>query len=133
MNSSELYTWLIEESLKKKNDVTMQSIEQIINMYEQLSKELTTKAKKAKGGFSKAWLADYSKFLDFKAQQLYSMQYKIVTGAIKEGARISASVNGDFFSYINGKYNLDIPKEYLNYAYSVNDDVLALKIIGGFY
>ena len=125
-DSSTLYTNLIQEAIKKKNDVTAQSVNQLELMYSRLAKELAREARKSKG-FSKAWLNDFSKFIKFKAEQLYGMQFDIISGAIKEGARISASVQGDFYTYIGGKYDLDIPKELLDYAYSVNDDVLALS------
>ena len=131
-DSSTLYTNLIQEAIKKKNDVTAQSVNQLELMYSKLAKELAREARKS-NGFSKAWLNDYSKFMKFKAEQLYGMQLDIISGTIKEGARISASVQGDFYTYIGGKYDLDIPKELLDYAYSVNDDVLALIINGGFY
>lgn len=135
MSSSQLYNNLIQEALKKKNDVTAESINKLEMMYSRLARELKRELKRGnvKGGFSKAWTSDYIKFLEFKSEELYGMQMDIITGAIKEGARISASVNGDFYSYLNGKYELNIPKELLDYAYNINDDVLASILNGGFY
>ena len=132
-NSSDLYNNLLKEAINNKNKLTKQTLKEIKKLYSDVADDLIKKASTAQGGFTKAWLADYEKYIRFKIQELDKELLDLINKSIKSSADISASVQGDFFSYINGKYKLNIGKEYLQYAYSVNTDIIGQIIQGGFY
>ncbi|MDU7948704.1 MAG: hypothetical protein E7J31_09710 [Clostridium sp.] len=129
-DSDILYKKLLNEAINDKNKLTSTSVKNISRLYEDIAEDLIRKASTSRGGFTIAWTKDYEKYIKNKIMELNNNLVKLETEAIKTGAEIAASVNGDFVSYVKDKYELDIDKELINFAYSISDDVL-LKVLDG--
>lgn len=132
-DSSILYNNLIKAAIKEKNKLSSDRLNEIIKLYSDVAYELLKKASIAKGGFTKAWLKDYEKYIRFKILELNSELSKVAEEAIKSNAEIAASVQGNFLSYINNKYILDISRNMIEFAYSTNSEVIGQIIQGSFY
>lgn len=132
-NSTNIYTGLIKEAMKENNRVTKETVIAVKNLYKEVAEELIKKAETAKGGFTKTWLKDYEKYIKIKISELDYKLYILSEEAIKTSAQLAAGVQGDFVSYINDKYNLNIDKELVDFAYSTNGDVIGQILQGGFY
>lgn len=132
-NSSVLYNNLLKEAINNKNKLTKQTLKEIKKLYSDVADDLIKKASTAKGGFNKVWLADYEKYIRFKIEELDKELLGLTSNSIKSSANIAASIQGDFLSYINSKYKLNINKEDLQHAYSVNTNIIGQIIQGGFY
>ncbi|WP_298042549.1 hypothetical protein [uncultured Clostridium sp.] len=132
-NSSNLYNNLLKDAANNKNKLTNQTIVEIRKLYSNAADDLIKKLSTAKGGFTKAWLADYEKYVRYKMLELDNNLVGLTSASIKSSAEIAASVQGDFFSYINNKYKLDIDKEIIQFAYNTNSKVIGQIIQGGFY
>ena len=132
-DSSILYNNLIKAAIKEKNKLSSDTLNEIIKLYSDVAYELLKKASIANGGFTKAWLKDYEKYIRFKILELNSELSKVTEKAIKSNAEIAASVQGDFLGYINNKYKLNIGKDMIEFAYSTNSEVIGQIIQGSFY
>lgn len=133
MNSTSLYERLMEEAINERNKLTTETIINLRKLYEDVADDLLKKAETAKGGFTRAWTSDYEKYMRNKIIELDSALVKLTKDSVITSAEIAASVNGDFLSFINEKYKLDIDKDLINIAYSVNNDVIGKILQGGLY
>lgn len=132
-NSTELYKKLMEQAQKDKVNLNANSLKELRKLYQDSIEGILNKADKANGGFTKAWLKDYEKYLRIRMNELDDKIAKLTKDAIISSSQIAATVNGDFLSMLNNKYELDIPKKLIGFAYNVSDDVLLNIINGGFY
>ena len=132
-DASVIYNELIKAAIKDKNKLTEKTINEVIKIYAKVANDLLVKASSAKGGFTRAWLKDYQKFIEFKVLELNNELAKTSEEAIKTSAQIAASVQGDFLEFVNDKYNLNIEKEMLQFAYNTNSEVIGQIIQGNFY
>ncbi|WP_302671617.1 hypothetical protein [uncultured Clostridium sp.] len=123
----------MREAMNGRNKLTTETLIKVRNLYEEVANDLLKKAETAKGGFTKAWTYDYEKYIRYKILELNNQLSQLTEEAVKTSAEIAASVQGDFLSYINSKYHLDIDKEKLEVAYSTNSDLIGQIIQGGFY
>lgn len=132
-NSSDLYNNLIKEAINNKNSITSNTINEVVKLYSNVANDLIKKATVANGGFTRAWLNDYQKYINFKVLELNNTMSNLSEEALKTSAEIAASVQGDFLSFINNKYSLDIDKEIIQFAYNTNIEVISQIIQGNFY
>ncbi len=132
-NSTELYKKLMEEAQGKKLRLNAKNISQLTKIYEDTLESIVKKAGTARGGFTKAWLKDYEKFLKSKINELNNKISSLTAEAVKSASQIAASVDGNFLSKLDTEYELDIPTELINFAYSTNDNAILNIINGGFY
>jgi len=132
-DSTVLYKKLMEEAQKKKLKLNSDSIRQLTKLYQSTLESVIRKAGSARGGFTKTWLKDYEKFLRFKMNELNEQLVRLTKDTIKTSSQIASSVEGDFLTHIDNKYTLDIPRELIDFAYSINNDAILNIINGGFY
>lgn len=132
-NSSELYKKLLLEAQDDKLKLANSNRRKLKKIYEDALEDVIKKAETARGGFTKAWINDYKVYLKKKIYDLNNDILNLTTEAVETSSQIAAGVNGAFVEYFNDNYDLDIPKELLNYAYSTNDDVILGIINGGLY
>lgn len=132
-NSTSIYENLMKEAINERNKLTSETVISLRRLYEDVADDLLKKASTAKGGFTRAWTSDYEKYMRSKIMELDSALVNLTKDSILTSAEIAASVNGDFLSFINDKYKLDIDKDLINIAYSVNNDVIGRILQGGLY
>ncbi len=132
-DSTVLYKKLMEEAQKKKLKLNSDSIRKLNKLYESTLESVIRKAGSARGGFTKTWLKDYEKFLRIKMNELNEQLVRLTKDTIKTSSQIASSVEGDFLTHIDNKYDLDIPIELIDFAYSINNDAILNIINGGFY
>ena len=132
-NSTSIYENLMKEAINERNKLTSETVIRLRRLYEDVAEDLLKKASTAKGGFTRAWTSDYEKYMRSKIMELDSALVNLTKDSILTSAEIAASVNGDFLSFINDKYKLDIDKDLINIAYSVNNDVIGRILQGGLY
>lgn len=132
-NSTNLYKNLMKQAQQDRITLNTNSLKALRKLYQDSIEDIVGKAETANGGFTKAWLKDYEKYLRYKMNELDTNIAKLTEEAIKASSEIAASVQGDFLSHINNKYELDIDKNLINFAYSVNQDVILSIINGGLY
>ena len=126
-NSNALYNSLLKDAVNEKNKLTAKTLNKIIKIYEGAADDLLKKASTSRG-FTRAWTKDYERYIKYKILELNNELAKVSESSIRTSAEIAASVQGDFLSYINNKYTLDIDKSMLEFAYTTNE-----KLIGQLY
>lgn len=131
-NSNALYNSLLKDAVNKKNKLTAKTLNKIIKIYESTADDLLKKASTSRG-FTRAWTKDYERYIKYKILELNNELAKVSDSSIRTSAEIAASVQGDFLSYINNKYTLDIDKSMLEFAYTTNEKLIGQIIQGGFY
>ncbi|MDB1929989.1 hypothetical protein ABHA37_08150 [Clostridium tertium] len=132
-NSTSIYENLMKEAIKERNKLTSETVNRLRRLYEDVADDLLKKASTARGGFTRAWTSDYEKYMRSKIMELDSALVNLTKDSILTSAEIAASVNGDFLSFVNEKYQLDIDKDLINIAYNVNNDVIGQILQGGLY
>ena len=132
-DSSEVYKKLLLEAQQNKVNLNNKNIRKLLKLYEDALEGVIKKASTARGGFTKAWLNDYKKYLGEQIDDLNNQIISLSTDAIKASSQIAASVQGDFLKYISNKYELSVPKELLGFAYNTNNTVIMNIINGGLY
>lgn len=131
-NSNALYNSLLKDAVNEKNKLTAKTLNKIIKIYESTADDLLKKASTSRG-FTRAWTKDYERYIKYKILELNNELAKVSDSSIRTSAEIAASVQGDFLSYINNKYTLDIDKSMLEFAYTTNEKLIGQIIQGGFY
>lgn len=131
--SKNLYHQLMQEAQKEKINLANGNSRLLRKLYEEAGRDIANKARTAKGGFTKAWLKDYKKYINYRYKQLDSDLYKLTKEGMETAAQIASTVEGDFISYINNKYSLDIPKEDVEGMYHINQDMILRMISGKAY
>lgn len=131
-NSNALYNSLLKDAVNEKNKLTVKTLNKIIKIYESTADDLLKKASTSRG-FTRAWTKDYERYIKYKILELNNELAKVSESSIRTSAEIAASVQGDFLSYINNKYTLDIDKSMLEFAYTTNEKLIGQIIQGGFY
>lgn len=131
-NSNALYNSLLKDAVNEKNKLTAKTLNKIIKIYESTADDLLKKASRSRG-FTRAWTKDYERYIKYKILELNNELAKVSDSSIRTSAEIAASVQGDFLSYINNKYTLDIDKSMLEFAYTTNEKLIGQIIQGGFY
>lgn len=131
-NSNALYNSLLKDAVNEKNKLTVKTLNKIIKIYESAADDLLKKASTSRG-FTRAWTKDYERYIKYKILELNNELAKVSESSIRTSAEIAASVQGDFLSYINNKYTLDIDKTMLEFAYTTNEKLIGQIIQGGFY
>ena len=131
-NSNALYNSLLKDAVNEKNKLTAKTLNKIIKIYESTADDLLKKASTSRG-FTRAWTKDYERYIKYKILELNNELAKVSDSSIRTSAEIAASVQGDFLSYINNKYTLDIDKSMLEFAYTTNEKLIGQIIHGGFY
>lgn len=131
-NSNALYNSLLKDAVNEKNKLTVKTLNKIIKIYESTADDLLKKASTSRG-FTRAWTKDYERYIKYKILELNNELAKVSDSSIRTSAEIAASVQGDFLSYINNKYTLDIDKSMLEFAYTTNEKLIGQIIQGGFY
>lgn len=131
-NSNALYNSLLKDAVNEKNKLTAKTLNKIIKIYEGAADDLLKKASTSRG-FTRAWTKDYERYIKYKILELNNELAKVSESSIRTSAEIAASVQGDFLSYINNKYTLDIDKSMLEFAYTTNEKLIGQIIQGGFY
>lgn len=131
-NSNALYNSLLKDAVNEKNKLTVKTLNKIIKIYESTADDLLKKASTSRG-FTRAWTKDYERYIKYKILELNNELAKVSDSSIITSAEIAASVQGDFLSYINNKYTLDIDKSMLEFAYTTNEKLIGQIIQGGFY
>lgn len=131
-NSNALYNSLLKDAVNEKNKLTAKTLNKIIKIYEGAADDLLKKASTSRG-FTRAWTKDYERYIKYKILELNNELAKVSDSSIRTSAEIAASVQGDFLSYINNKYTLDIDKSMLEFAYTTNEKLIGQIIQGGFY
>ncbi|WP_143314215.1 hypothetical protein [Clostridium sp. HBUAS56017] len=132
-NRNDLYKRLMEEAQKEKINLANGNARLLLRLYEEIAVDINKKLRTARGGFTKAWLRDFNNYISFRYMNLNEDLTKLTKDGIKASAEIASSVEGDFLSYINNKYELDIDKKYIKGIYGVNQDVILKMISGKFY
>lgn len=132
-NSSNLYNNLLKDAIENRNKLSNKTIVEIRKLYDNVANDLVKKLSTAKGGFTKAWLADYERYVRYKMLELDNELIGLTRDSIKSSAEIAASVQGDFINYINNKYNLNIDNKIIQFAYNTNSKVIGQIIQGDFY
>lgn len=132
-DSTELYRKLLMQAQSQKLQLNSGNLRKLSKLYNDALEDVIKRASTARGGFTKTWLKDYEKYLRNKMNDLNNEIVNLSTDAIKTSSQIAASVQGGFFSYINDKYDLKVPKEFLSFAYSTNNTVVMNIINGGLY
>ena len=123
-NSSNLYNNLLKDAIENRNKLSNKTIVEIRKLYDNVANDLVKKLSTAKGGFTKAWLADYERYVRYKMLELDNELIGLTRDSIKSSAEIAASVQGDFINYINNKYNLNIDNKIIQFAYNTNSKVI---------
>lgn len=131
-NSNALYNSLLKDAVNEKNKLTVKTLNKIIKIYESTADDLLKKASTSRG-FTRVWTKDYERYIKYKILELNNELAKVSDSSIRTSAEIAASVQGDFLSYINNKYTLDIDKSMLEFAYTTNEKLIGQIIQGGFY
>lgn len=131
--SSDVYKRLMKQAQKEKISLVNSNSILLKQLYEEVADDLLKKAATAKGGFTKAWLNDYSKYVDYRYKELNNNLTKLTIDGLKSSAEVASAVEGNFLSYINNKYELDIPKEFVKDMYHVNQEAILRMISGSFY
>lgn len=131
-NSNALYNSLLKDAVNEKNKLTVKTLNKIIKIYESAADDLLKKASTSRG-FTRAWTKDYERYIKYKILELNNELAKVSDSSIRTSAEIAASVQGDFLSYINNRYTLDIDKSMLEFAYTTNEKLIGQIIQGGFY
>lgn len=131
-NSNALYNSLLKDAVNEKNKLTVKTLNKIIKIYESTADDLLKKASTSRG-FTRAWTKDYERYIKYKILELNNELAKVSDSSIRTSAEIAASVQGDFLSYINNRYTLDIDKSMLEFAYTTNEKLIGQIIQGGFY
>lgn len=131
-NSNALYNSLLKDAVNEKNKLTAKTLNKIIKIYESTADDLLKKASTSRG-FTRAWTKDYERYIKYKILELNNELAKVSDSSIRTSAEIAASVQGDFLSYINNKYTLDIDKSMLEFAYTTNEKLIGQIIQDGFY
>lgn len=130
---SSLYEKLMKQAQKEKISLVNSNSRLLKRMYEEIAINLIKRSKSARGGFTKAWLKDFEKYVEYRYKQLNNDIAKLVEDSIISSGEIASAVEGDFLSYISMKYKLDIPKELVNNMYGINQDVILRMISGDYY
>ena len=133
MSSQKIYEQLVIESIKKRNNLTDESIREIRKLYIRCANNIISKIPKTNGPATKAWMKDYEKYLRSEINSLNNELINLSKNSINESSKLAAEIDGDFFSFINGKYNLDIDKELLDIIYSSDIKIINRIIRGSFY
>ena len=123
---------MLKDAVNEKNKLTVKTLNKIIKIYESTADDLLKKASTSRG-FTRAWTKDYERYIKYKILELNNELAKVSDSSIRTSAEIAASVQGDFLSYINNKYTLDIDKSMLEFAYTTNEKLIGQIIQGGFY
>ena len=127
---SNIYKKLMLKAQREKIDLANGNTRLLAKLYKEVAKDIQNRLKNAKGGFTRAWLKDFSKYIDYRYAQLNDDLYSLTEKGIKTSAQIAATVEGDFLSYISNRYNLDIPSKYIDSICSINQDAI-LRILSG--
>lgn len=130
---SSLYEQLMKEAQKEKVSLVNENARLLKRMYEEIADDLLKRASTASGGFTKAWLNDYMKYVDFRYMQLNDKISKLTTDSLQASAQVASAIEGDFYTFINERYQLDIPKKYLNDMFHINEDIILRMISGSYY
>lgn len=133
ISSQKIYEQLVIESIKKRNNLTDESIREIRKLYIRCANNIISKIPKTNGAATRAWLSDYEKYLKSEINSLNNELINLSKNSINESSKLAAEIDGDFFSFINGKYNLDIDKELLDIIYSSDIKIINRIIRGSFY
>lgn len=131
-NSTELYKKLMEQAQKDKVKLNSNSLQELRRLYKDSIDGIVSKVENSRG-FTKAWSKDYEKYLRIRMNELDERIAKLTKDAILSSSQTAATVEGDFLSVINNKYELDIPEKLIDFAYNVSDDVVLNIINGGLY
>lgn len=132
-NSSKLYKDLILNARKEKNIITREATKELMKIYKNMSKDVIKRLETNKGGFTQAYLKDYSKYLNYRLDILSNDVNNLIGSSIEDISLLAATIEGDFVNYLNGKYFLDVPKDILNQFYSIPQDVLLDSLSGKMY
>lgn len=132
-NSNDLYKRLMKEAQKEKINLANGNARLLLKMYEDIALDINKRLRTARGGFTKAWLKDFDNYIEFRYNKLNEDLTKLTKDGIIASAEIASAVEGDFLSYVNNKYELDIDKKYIDGMYQVNQNVILKMISGEFY
>ena len=129
---NKIYYELIQKAQKQRLDLNKKALQELKEIYSRNAKDLIRKAENCTG-FNKAWIEDYKKYMKYKMENIDREIENLSSKKIKEAAKISAGIEGDFFNYMNGKFNLGLSDELVAGLYNVPDKVILGIINGGFY
>lgn len=129
---NKIYYELMQKAQKQRLDLDKKALQELKEIYSRNAKDLIRKAENCTG-FNKAWIEDYKKYMKYKMENIDREIENLSSKKIKEAAKISAGIEGDFFNYMNGKFNLGLSDELVAGLYNVPDKVILGIINGGFY
>ena len=104
---NKIYYELIQKAQKQRLDLDKKALQELKEIYSRNAKDLIRKAENCTG-FNKAWIEDYKKYMKYKMENIDREIENLSSKKIKEAAKISAGIEGDFFNYMHGKFNLGL-------------------------
>lgn len=134
MKTNNEYLELIKQAKNKEIKLTKESYKQIQQIYKDVAKDLLIKSKKTnKKSLSERWLKDYRKAIKRALSEINKILNKNITDKIKKSAKLPSSVQLDFFSLIDNKYNLGMHQTFKNMFSRVPEEVVKELINGNIY
>ena len=130
--SNKIYYDLMQKAQKKRIKFDNKALKQLKEIYSRNAEELIKKANSCTG-FNKAWIEDYKKYVEYKMNNINKEIEKLATNSVKETSQIAAAIEGDFYSYMNGKFNIGLSEEQVNGLYKIPDNVIQGIIQGDLY
>lgn len=132
MNSSEIYYNLLKEAQKEKIKINKETLLKTKKLYGNSLNEIIKKLERT-DSYNQQWIKGQIEVLSKKLDEINKTIEDMAVKGITETSKIMTDVNGDFFSYLNKKYNLDIDPNLLESLYSTNQNVINKIVEGGLY
>ena len=132
MSSNKKYYDLLKKAQDEKLSINKNTLLKTKKLYQKAINDLIKKINNTET-FNQAFIKDQIKYFRKRIKEIdLKVEYMIEKG-ITDTSEIMTGVNGDFFSYINEKYNLNLDQDLIDSLYSTNEKVIKKIIEGGLY
>ena len=128
------YLKLVDAAQSKRIKITKDSIKQTRNLYKDVAKDLSKRARSAnKGSLNERWLKDYERQLKSDIKELNKMLKPNIESSMFKSAECANSIQLDFFNVLGMKYNLNAKESFSSMFSNIPKEALAELTNGGFY
>ncbi|MBU3155170.1 hypothetical protein [Clostridium estertheticum] len=128
------YLKLVAAAQKKRIEITKDSIKQIRDLYKDVAKDLSKRARSAsKGSLNQRWLKDYGKQLKSDIKELNKILKPDIENSMLKSAEGASSIQLDFFNMLGIKYSFNNKESFSSMFSNMPKDALAELTNGGFY
>lgn len=126
------YYKLLKQAQSKKLSINKETLLKVKKLYSDIGKELVEKLEQA-NEIDKKYIKSYMEYVEKELKSIENQIQELTVKGITDTSQLMSNVDGDFFSNLAKKYDLDIDSNILESLYKPNMNVINKIVNGGLY